>query len=220
MPPRRKPPSRSKSWIQKHTNDKFYKRAKLEGFRARSAYKLLQIIKRYPIFSINNRFPSHIVDLGCSPGSWLEVTIREYNSTTLQKDELHILGVDLTDIRGMDSTIIEFFRCDILKPECENKIKTWSPTGFDVLLSDCAPRTSGNATDVAIQEGLVERALELALKYLRPHGNIVIKVFQSGESQQFIQKNKSKFRILKYSKPEASTSASREIFLVGIDYQI
>ena len=212
-------PTRNRTWIAHHTDEKYYKLAKREGYRARSAFKLLQIMKKHTIFEVNGRSPDTILDLGCSPGSWVEVILKTYeeNRESIKRPP-RILGMDLTTPRPFETTMFEFFRCDIMKEQCEEKVKTWSPTGYDLILSDLAPKTSGNDSSIAIQEGMVERVLELASKYLKSHGNIVIKVFQSEFTQDILKKYQAKFDTLRLSKPNASTPSSRETFLVGLDF--
>ena len=212
-------PNRQHTWIAHHTEEKYYKLAKAEGYRARSAFKLLQIMKKHPIFEVNGHFPETILDLGCSPGSWIEVIIKTYeeNRESIKRTP-RILGIDLTTPRPFDTTMFEFFRCDIFKEQCEEKIKTWNPRGYDLILSDLAPKTSGNDSSIAIQEGMVERVLEFAGKYLHTHGNIVVKVFQTEFTQEIVKKWTTKFDTVRLSKPPASTGSSRETFLVGLDF--
>jgi 23S rRNA U2552 (ribose-2'-O)-methylase RlmE/FtsJ len=213
-------PNRRKTWVNRHVHEHYYRRAKSEGFRARSAYKLWQIIAKYPILEIHGEFPRTILDLGCAPGSWIEVIIKRYNENkTTIKQPPRILGIDLTTIRPFEGEIVEFYRCDVFKPACEDKIIEWAPEGIDLILSDLAPKTSGNDRDLAIQEGMVDRVLELTSKFLHTHGNIVVKMFQSENSLVTVKKWANQFKTLNLCKPKASTPGSRETFLIGIDFQ-
>ena len=210
-------------WIKNHIHEKFYQKAKEEGFRARSAFKLLHILRKYPILDVNGQFAHKVLDLGCSPGSWIEVVMRKYQdfqeSNQVNIPPPKILGIDLTSIRPFpEFPTVSFERIDIFTPECEAKIKEWSKGKLDVILSDLAPKTGGNDTDVRIQEAMVLRVFELANFFLRPGGHVAIKVFQSEETQRIIAEWKTKFELLKPFKPQASQPQSRELFLVGMNF--
>jgi 23S rRNA (uridine2552-2'-O)-methyltransferase len=134
-------------------------------------------------------------------------------------ENLRILGIDMTTPREMISTAFTFYRCDVFKPQCEQKIHEWSPAGVDLILSDLAPKTGGNLSDIGKQEAMVERVFELNDKFLHNGGNTVIKVFQSENTQEFVKKWESRFDLLKLTKPKASQAISKEMYLVGIGFK-
>ncbi len=138
-------PNKRKIWINRHIHERYYKRAKSEGFRARSAYKLWQTLSNYSLFDVNGHFARTFLDLGCTPGSWIEVVLKRYqeNKASITVPP-RILGIDLTTIQPFNTPMVEFYRCDVFKPQCEDKIREWAPEGIDVILSDLAPKTSGN----------------------------------------------------------------------------
>jgi 23S rRNA (uridine2552-2'-O)-methyltransferase len=213
-----------KVWIKDHLHERYYLKAKDENYRARSAYKLLQILHKYPILVIDGRFVQSVLDLGCAPGSWIEVIIRQHTNylEEMQDKTLppRILGVDLTSIRPFpEYPTFNFIRKDIFKPELELEVAKWvEGKKIDVILSDLAPKTSGNESDLGMQESMVVRVLEIAQKYLQLHGNVVIKVFQTENTQKIISPWKSHFESLKLFKPGASQPHSREMYLIGMNF--
>ena len=211
--------NKSKIWLQKQKKDPYYKKSKQQGHRARSYYKLEQIDRKFNILKINGRNVKHVLDLGAAPGAWLEYIRDIYlkRPETHQTKKFKVIGIDLTTIRPFpDFPYIQTFRVDIFKPKCEEILLPFVP--FDVILSDLAPKTSGDFRDTAIQSGMVEKVLEYA-KFLKPHGNMVIKVFQSEESNALFRQGAAMFQKFKRSKPQASRASSREIYFVGLNFQ-
>ncbi|QEE15374.1 SAM-dependent methyltransferase [Promethearchaeum syntrophicum] len=210
---------KGKNWIKGQLSDKYYKKSKREGFRSRAAYKLLQIDLKYNIFKIKGKFPKKILDLGAAPGAWIEVIARKYLDIPLAKRyrNFKIIGIDLTTIRPFeDAPFIETHRVDIFSEQCENEIIQPEKL-FDVILSDLAPKTSGDFRDIAKQEAMVEKVFEFT-KYLKKHGNIVVKMFQSEFTNEIMKKWNPYFRTLKRMKPPASRESSRELYIVGLNF--
>lgn len=178
--------------------DYYAKRAVKEGYRARSAYKLKQINRKYSLI----RHSSSVLDLGCWPGGWLVAT-KEITRG-------RVVGIDLAKIKPIGG--VEFIHGDITSEETQKKI-----TGrFDVVLSDMAPKTSGiKSFDVEQSVGLGEAALSIAKKVLNPGGSFLCKVFQGGGFEGFLRKVKAHFGFCKCVKPEASRKASKEIYIVA-----
>ncbi|MHA2001769.1 MAG: SAM-dependent methyltransferase [Promethearchaeota archaeon] len=207
------------NWLNKQRSDKYYVKSKREGHRARSYYKIAQIDQKYNIFKVNGRYPKKILDLGAAPGAWLEYTNRKFleRPPDQQTKKFKVIGIDLTSIKPFeDAPNITTYRLDIFKPRCEEVITENAP--FDIILSDLAPKTSGDFRDIAIQESMVEKIFYF-LKYLRFHGNVVIKVFQSEEINRLFKLFLPHFRNFKRMKPKSSRESSREIFFVGKDFQ-
>ena len=210
---------KGKNWIKGQLRDNYYRKSKKEGFRSRAAYKLLQIDSKYKIFKVNGKFPKKILDLGAAPGAWLEVIIKKYQDIPIQRrnPNFKVIGIDLTTIHPFQNApFIETYRMDIFNEKCEKEIIS-KEKPFDVILSDLAPKTTGDFRDIAKQEAMVEKVFEFT-KYLKRHGNIVVKIFQSENTNEIIRNWKPKFQILKRMKPPASRESSREIYIIGVNF--
>ncbi|UYP47300.1 Ribosomal RNA large subunit methyltransferase E [Candidatus Lokiarchaeum ossiferum] len=208
------------SWINKQRNDKYYKKSKQENHRARSYYKLKQINEKYNIFQVNGRNSKRILDLGAAPGAWLEYIKDEFLKRPIdqQSKKFKAIGIDLTSIKPFeDVSFIETYRLDIFKEQCAKVIQENSP--YDAIVSDLAPKTTGDFRDVAIQLSMVEKVFEIALKHLRRNGNVAIKVFQSEETNEILQKYKEHFSMLKRMKPQSSRDTSRELYIIGLKFK-
>ncbi|MHA1519964.1 MAG: SAM-dependent methyltransferase [Promethearchaeota archaeon] len=206
-------------WMAKQKSDKYYRKSKKEHHRARSYYKLEQIDRKYHVLTFRGRYPKKILDLGAAPGAWLEYIKDQYDKApkNLKTSKPSYVGIDLRSLRPFDEApYISSYRYDIFKPECDQFIAENGP--WDVILSDLAPKTAGDYRDVAIQEEMVGQVF-IFLKYLKNEGNIVIKIFQSEQTDLFVKKWKDRFKLFKRIKPEASRSKSRELYLVGIGYK-
>lgn len=182
--------------------DKYTSKAKAAGLRARSAYKLMQINRKYNIIRPNDS----VLDLGCFPGGWLLVAARQ--------GATRIVGIDLTPIERIPG--VEFIQGDITKEEILAKIGG----KFDVVLSDLAPKTTGNRSlDVARSIDLAEIAFKIAKRFLKPGGNFLVKIFQGEGYVEFTNKLKRCFSFFKTIKPGASKSKSKEMYALGIGFR-
>lgn len=185
--------------------DYFFKKAKQDGFRARSAYKLEFIIKKYPKI-ISKKM--NILDLGSCPGSFLQVLIK-YNPNNL-------VGVDLNNIEKIDGVI--FFQGDINSKEIQNKLDTFNK--FHLITSDVAPKTTGNK-DVDQYNSILlnETVLEICEKNLKKNGNLVTKIFTGEDFDEFLKKIKTYFSQVKVIKPESCRDRSKEVFLLCLNFK-
>jgi 23S rRNA (uridine2552-2'-O)-methyltransferase len=180
--------------------DKWQKKAKLHGYLARSAYKLLQLNNKHNIIKNNDR----ILDLGCSPGSWVQVALKLNASK--------IIGIDIKKPKIKDKRF-KFIKSDINKLNIKNLEK------FDVIISDLAPSTSGiKELDESKSLELTEKAFELSKELLKQNGNFLAKVFQGSESNKLINQIKKEFKFYKIAKPVASKKRSKEIYIVAKGY--
>lgn len=184
--------------------DKYYRRAKQEGFAARSVYKLDEINRRYGILHGGQR----VLDLGCHPGSWLQFVSQKIGPKGL------VAGVDIQPLEIELPANARFLRADIFELSPEG-LRELAPE-FDLVLSDAAPRTTGVMhADMAASLELTERTLDLALRVLKPGGGYLAKLFQGPGSDDLIKRVKTSFKMGKAHKPPASRSASKEIYLLG-----
>ena len=186
--------------------DRFFKRAKKEGLRARSAYKLEEIQRRLRIL----RPGARVLDLGAAPGGWCQIAAREVGPRG------HVLGIDLEPIAKLPPPV-ETWVADAFAPELLERLRREGRAPYDAILSDLAPKTSGvRGTDEARSIALAERALALARQVLKPSGALVVKVFMGGDFETFLKACKQAFLRLKVVKPEASVArGSKEVYLVG-----
>ncbi|MBB6095982.1 23S rRNA (uridine2552-2'-O)-methyltransferase [Povalibacter uvarum] len=200
--------ARSKSshrWMQEHVSDPYVKQAQKDGYRARSSYKLIELNEKDRLI----RPGMLVMDLGSAPGGWSQVAGR-------------IVGekgrVIATDILPMDHVHnVDFIQGDFTDEAVFNQIlEALGERKPDLIISDIAPNISGIASaDQASSMYLVELALDMARKVLKPKGNFVAKVFQGSGSESYIKEVRTSFDKVSIRKPAASRSRSREIYLVA-----
>ena len=184
--------------------DFFTKRSKKEGYRSRASYKLKELLQK----EIRVSKGQSILDLGCSPGGWIQVA-KEFVGKSGK-----IAGVDLKEMEFIEGCFFLNKSIEEIKQNDFDEIKEFLP--FDLVLSDMAPNISGiRERDDALMIGLVDHVLRVVDNFLKDRGTVVIKVFQ-GESLDYTRTALNKrFRQVKISKPKASRSNSNEIYIVG-----
>ncbi|ACH93268.1 MULTISPECIES: SAM-dependent methyltransferase [Borrelia] len=185
--------------------DEYSQKAKNEGYLARSVYKLIEIDKKFSLFSSGN-----ILDIGASPGSF-----SQYAYANLKNGVL--VAVDLNDVNLNFTSNFYFIKGNIYLDEVYQKIKIFSP--YSLIVSDAAPSTTGNRlVDTSNSFNLNIRIFELACESLMRGGNLLIKVFQGGEEEQIFYKLKSCFRVVKKVRPKAVRKNSFEIYFLAKDF--
>ena len=184
-------------------HDQFFKKAKAEGYVARSAYKLLEIQQRHRLIQPRDR----VLDLGCAPGSWLQVV------SEIIGDDGTLIGIDLKPVRLPPGV-----RCSTLVGDIEaTEPGVFIEAGgglFDVVLSDMAPNTSGHGDDL-VSSRLCRSVLDVAREVLRPGGRLAMKILEGAEYQAVLGETKAMFRVAKGLKPKATRDVSREMFIIG-----
>jgi 23S rRNA (uridine2552-2'-O)-methyltransferase len=202
-----------------HRDEHFYVKARKQGYRARSAYKLFDIQKKYNIF----KRAFYILDIGSAPGSWLQVAkkfaeenIIKYQDKYYHRNIYKILGVDIKKISPIEG--IDLMRLDITNYTSIKKIHDYlGGDKFDLILSDASIRKSGNKfSDQVRQVKLCLKILETS-NLLKTKGNMVIKLFQGEDFKRAYRTMKSKFQFVKSYKPSASSKKSNEIYIVGLN---
>lgn len=188
--------------------DHFRRLAKDQGYRARSAYKLIQLNNSYKILKRGNK----VVDLGCAPGGWVQVAAKEVGGNG------KVVGIDLKPVEPVaGATLIEG---SIEDPAIINRLPEMLGGKADVVLSDLAPNVSGMwEVDHARQISLTMSALAVARQVLRPGGSAIFKVFDGdmlGELRAELSKSFGKALV---SKPTASRQESSELYLVCLDFK-
>jgi 23S rRNA (uridine2552-2'-O)-methyltransferase len=188
--------------------DQYRRLAKDQGYRARSAYKLLQINRSYNIVRRGDR----VVDLGCAPGGWLQVALKEVKSSG------KVIGIDLKPVSPIAGAII--LQGSIADPNMLIKIVEILGGKADVVLSDLAPNVSGVwDIDHARQISLSTIALQFAQDVLRTGGSGVFKVFEGDMLEEFKSKLRKSFGKVLLNKPSASRQESSELYLVCLDFK-
>lgn len=194
----------STRWLQEHFEDIYVKQSKLDGYRSRAAYKLIEINKKHKL--INNN--QNIVDLGAAPGSWLQVV------KNLSKNS-NIIGLDILEIKPISQVKLitgDFTENHIL----EELLKQLNNQPLDLVLSDMAPNLSGHREiDIPKAMYLAELATDFANTSLRKGGNLLIKVFQGNGFDNLLKSLRQDFQQVFTCKPKASRARSNEIYLLG-----
>ena len=182
--------------------DYYYRLAKEEGFRARSAYKLLQINEKYHVIKRGDS----VVDLGAAPGGWLQVAEKLSGGK--------IVGVDLEGITPIPGVIT--YRADITAESTVDLVKEAIGGEADVVICDAAPNLSGAwDRDHAVSVDLARSALKIAKKLLKPRGNFVVKVFQGDMFIDYLNEVRKEFATVHAHSPVASRKESAETYVVA-----
>ena len=191
-------------WLLSRKSDIYFSDAKKKGYRARSAYKLLEIDKKFKIIE-NSR---NIVDLGAAPGSWSQVLIEKNKS----KSKIKIFAIDVKSMSPIQNvTVIKNDIADII----ENNIY-FEKNSIDLVLSDMAPQSTGHRlTDQLKALNLSELALSFATKYLSKNGAFICKLLGGYYDNSLINQAKKKFKLVYLFKPKSSKAASKEIYLIS-----
>jgi 23S rRNA (uridine2552-2'-O)-methyltransferase len=191
--------------------DYYFKKAKKENYPARSVYKLEEAQKKYRFIKSGDT----VLDFGCYPGSWSIYAARVVGPQGL------VVGVDLQEAKKVSiakAAEIMWFCDDIMSDDIVGKMQGIRET-FSVVLSDMAPRTSGNKwVDQQQSLTLARRVLELAANLLKKDGNFYVKVFEGEDFKEFVDSVRKSFKTVKIVKPKSSRSESPEVFVLGIGY--
>jgi len=200
--------ARSKSshrWLQEHNRDHYVKRSQQEGYRSRASYKLIELDQKDRLF----RPGITVVDLGSAPGGWSQVAAK------LVGEKGRVVA---SDILPMDSIADVDFICGDFTEESvlDEILGTLNNELADLVISDMAPNMSGmRAVDQPKAMYLVELALDLACRILKPGGDFVAKVFHGEGFDEYMLEVKGRFQRVVTRKPDASRSRSREVYLVA-----
>lgn len=205
----------SVAWIQRQASDPYVARAHKDGYRARAAYKLIEMNERFH-FLKNGQV---VVDLGAAPGSWSQYVMREFPKSK-------VFAMDLLEIKDIPG--VEFYQGDFTTDEALEwlveklglPIDEASHGNVDVVLSDMAPNTVGHKkTDHLRQMVLLEYAFDFAKRALKPGGTFVAKSFTGGTTGELLKQIKEKFDTVHHIKPPASRKDSVEMFIVALGYK-
>ena len=200
----------SQRWLTRQLNDPYVAEAKSRGLRSRAALKLEQMDDRFQLLKPGMT----IVDLGCAPGGWLQVSsIR----TDLGRGKSRLVGIDLLETDGIFGA--DIFTGDITNPEMLKRVRAAIGGAADGVLSDMAADTTGHrATDHLRTTALLEVALEFALGVLNQNGFFLAKCFRGGAEKLLLDLMQRNFKIVRHVKPAASRSESVESYVVAIGF--
>lgn len=204
----------SQKWLLRQINDPFVERAKLEGWRSRAAFKIIEIDEKFKIFKKGKI----VVDLGAAPGGWSQYAVKKVG-------EGKVIAIDLLKIDSLPG--VNFFVGDFMTQEAPEKIINllkeipYNKHGkCDVVMSDMAANTTGDhTTDHMRIIALLEESLILAEKILKDKGCFVGKIFQGGDSDEILKRLRKSFVTVKYFKPDSSRKDSSETYLVALGFK-
>ena len=192
----------SKNWINRQKRDIYVRQSKVDGYRARSAYKLIEIDKKFKIFK-NGMF---ILDIGAAPGSW-----SQYASKAIKNGK--IISIDLKEISPIDNGI--HIKGDFTEPDIQEKIRENLTKEFDVVMSDMAVNTTGVKNLDSIQTGeLCKEAMIFSKKVISSKGYFISKIFMGSTFNEIVALGKKIFREVKVFKPLSSRKESKESFII------
>jgi|TARA_B110000261_G_scaffold37683_1_gene43934 23S rRNA (uridine2552-2'-O)-methyltransferase len=203
-------------WLERQLNDPYVKRATLEGYRGRAAFKILELDDKYRFLVPGAR----IVDLGCAPGGWCQVAVPRINALGDRpgKKVGTILGVDLQEVEPIPGAEIHVL--DFMDEGADDKVKAWLDGAADVVMSDMAAASSGHKqTDHLRIIALCEAAAYFAFEVLAPGGTFIAKVLAGGAEGDMQALLKKKFNKVSNIKPPSSRSNSSEKFVVATGFR-
>lgn len=199
-----------KAWIQDRKRDYYYKKAKQEMYRSRAAYKLFQAIRKYEFIKRGDV----VIDLGAAPGGWIQAARKTVGSKGF------VLALDLKPIEPFTQQYVRTIICDMTEDDAIQQILELLPRKADVVISDASPSISGIwEVDHARQVDLAQKALCIASETLKPEGNFFVKVFQGDLLDDFVEKVKQQFRLVRVIKPHASRAKSSEMFVLATNFK-
>ena len=192
----------SKNWVNKQRRDIYVRQSKVDGYRARSAYKLIEINEKFKIFKGGMR----VLDIGAAPGSW-----SQYVSKIVKNGK--IISVDLKKMEKIENTIQ--IKGDFTTQETQDDIKNHLDKGFDVVMSDMAVNTTGIKNIDSIQTGeLCKEAMIFSKDVISNNGFFISKIFMGGTFNEIVALGKKIFKEVKVFKPKSSRKDSKESFII------
>jgi len=192
----------SKNWVNKQRRDIYVRQSKVDGYRARSAYKLMEINEKFKIF----KGGMIVVDIGAAPGSW-----SQYVSKIVKNGK--IISVDLKEMEKIENSFQ--IKGDFTDSNIQKKIKENLKKDADVIMSDMAVNTTGIKNIDSIQTGeLCKEAMNFSKEIISPNGFFISKIFMGGSFNEIVAAGKKIFKELKVFKPQSSRKDSKESFII------
>ncbi|MGB8694432.1 MAG: RlmE family RNA methyltransferase [Steroidobacteraceae bacterium] len=195
----------SASWMSRHLSDPFVKQAQKDGYRSRSAYKLIELNEKDRLIRPGMR----IMDLGAAPGGWSQVAGK------LVGRKGRVLATDILPMDALPN--VDFIQGDFTEDAIVQQLLAWLDGGkFDLIISDIAPNITGiTSADQASSIYFLELALDTVCKTLKPGASFAAKLFQGAGSDQYLKELRTHFEKVLIRKPAASRKESREVYLVA-----
>ncbi|WP_417523996.1 RlmE family RNA methyltransferase [Marinovum sp.] len=206
----------STRWLQRQLNDPYVKRAQVEGYRGRAAFKIFELDEKFRFLVPGAR----VVDLGCAPGGWLQVAVKRVNALGEKGGKAvgSVLGIDLQEVEPIAGA--EIHQLDFLDEGADAQVKTWLGGKADVVMSDMAASSSGHKqTDHLRIMMLCETAAHFAFDVLEEGGTFVAKVLAGGAEGDLQKLLKQNFTKVAHVKPPSSRSDSSEKFVVAMGFR-
>ena len=192
----------SKNWVNKQRRDTYVKQSKVDGYRARSAYKLIEIDEKFKIF----KGGISVIDIGAAPGSWSQYAVKAAKSGRL-------ISIDLKKMEPIGKTIQ--IHGDFTDPNIQTEIKKHVSSKVDVVMSDMAVNTTGIKNIDSIQTGeLCIEAMLFSKNLLKGNGFFISKIFLGGIFNEIVAEGKKYFKEVKVFKPKSSRKDSKESFII------
>ena len=192
----------SKNWINKQRRDTYVRQSKVDGYRARSAYKLIEINEKFKIF----KGGMFVLDIGAAPGSW-----SQYVSKIVKNGK--IISVDLKNMEKIENTIQ--IKGDFTNQDIQEEVKNYLDKRFDVVMSDMAVNTTGIKNIDSIQTGeLCKEAMIFSKDVISNNGFFISKIFMGSTFNEIVALGKKIFKEVKVFKPKSSRKDSKESFII------
>jgi len=192
----------SKNWVNKQRRDTYVRQSKVDGYRARSAYKLIEINEKFKIF----KGGMCVIDIGAAPGSW-----SQYVSKVVKSGK--IISIDLKEMEKIENTIQ--IKGDFTEPDIQSQIKSYLKMGPDVVMSDMAVNTTGIKNIDSIQTGeLCKEAIIFSKEIIAKKGFFISKIFMGGTFNEIVALGKKIYKEVKVFKPKSSRKDSKESFII------
>ena len=192
----------SKNWVNKQRRDIYVRQSKVDGYRARSAYKLIEINEKFKIF----KGGFSVIDIGAAPGSWSQYVIRNFKNVKL-------ISIDLKKIEPIGNSV--HIQGDFTEEKTQEKIKENIKDKVDIVMSDMAIDTTGIKNIDSIQTGeLCKEAMFFAKDLLKENGYFISKIFMGGTFNEIVAVGKKYFKEVKIFKPKSSRKDSKESFII------
>ena len=192
----------SKNWVNKQRRDIYVRKSKVDGYRARSAYKLIDIDEKFKIF----KGGICVVDIGAAPGSW-----SQYVSKIVKSGK--IISIDLKEMEKISNTIQ--IKGDFTEKDTQNHIKSYLNKKADIVMSDMAVNTTGIKNIDSIQTGeLCKEAIIFAKEVISEKGFYISKIFMGSSFNEIVALGKKIFKEVKVFKPKSSRKDSKESFII------
>ena len=191
----------SKTWIIKQHRDQFFKKSKVLGYRSRSAFKLIELNKKFKFISKR----TSLIDIGSSPGGWSQVA-----SEIIKNGK--IIAIDKKPMEKIDK--VKFYQSDFFESKIQRKLLEILPEKVDVVISDMAADTTGNKSLDCIRTNLLcEEVIDFSVKIIKPEGKVISKLFMGEDFLKVKKKAEKKFKKVNFFKPESSRDESKETYI-------